>query len=225
MTGSAPPSAVTAACPTCGEETLHEVLHGKLGTRGEHVTIDATARCEECGTTHHVVLREAKDVPLAVVLSHGAQSRRTTVRVPGDEDLSVGEAFIVDGVNCVLTGIETKDLKRVDDAAVADVSTLWMTEFEEKPVGFAINLGHKTITKTIPSPVETEFTVGEEHLFGRLRVTVHAIKTKERLLKRGSATAGEIVRVFAKPTPLGEHKHRPDKRQREQLRQKEERRR
>jgi uncharacterized Zn finger protein len=91
-------------------------------------------------------------------------------------------------------------------------------------VGFAINLDHKTITKSIPAEPEREFTVGEEHLFGRLRVTVHAIKTKERLLKRGTATAAEIVRVFAKPTPLGTSGGaRPDKRTREQLREKDER--
>ena len=224
MPAREPPASVTAPCPTCGEDTLHTVLRGTLGTRGEVVTLDATVKCDECGTTHHVVVREAKDVELPVVLSAGGQSRRTKVSVPGDEELSVGEALIVDGLNCKLTGIESKDMKRVDDAHVKDVLTLWMIQFEEIPVGFAINLGHKTITKVIPAPPSQEFTVGEEHLFGRLRVTVHAIKTEERLLKRGSAEAAEIKRVFAKPTNLGGFEPRPDKHAREQLRAREERR-
>jgi uncharacterized Zn finger protein len=219
-----PPSAITVACPDCGEETLHTVLKGTMGTRGEHVTLDATVQCTECSRVHHAVVRQAKDVEVPVVVSHGNQSRRTRIALPGDEDVSVGEAFIVDGVNCKVTGIEAKDTRWVDDAHVKDVLTLWVKEFEELPVGFAINLGHKTITKTLPSPPEREFTVGEEFVFGRLRVTVHAIKTEDRLLKRGTAEAGEIVRVFASPTPLGTSNPRPDKKSREQMRLKEERR-
>jgi uncharacterized Zn finger protein len=219
-----PPSAITVACPDCAEETLHTVLKGTMGTRGEHVTLDATVQCTQCNRVHHSVTRQAKDVEVPVVVSHGNQSRRTRIPLPGDEDVSVGEAFIVDGVNCKVTGIESKDTRWVDDAHVKDVLTLWVKEFEEIPVGFAINLDHKTITKTLPSPPEREFTVGEEFVFGRLRVTVHAIKTEERLLKRGTAEAGEIVRVFASPTPLGVANPRPDKKSREQMRLKEERR-
>lgn len=217
------PGAVTVACPECGEETLHAVLRGKMGTRGEEATLDATVECTQCGRVHHALVKQAKEVEVPVVVSHGGQSRRTRVSLPGDEELSLGEALIVEGRNCKLTGIESKEGRRVDDAAVKDVMTLWVKEFEEIAVGFAINLGHKTITKILPSPPEREFTVGEEHVFGRLRVTVHAIKTEERLIKRGSAEAGEIVRVFAQPTPLGTKAHRPDKKSREQLREREER--
>ena len=217
------PSAVTVACPECGEETLHTVLRGTMGTRGEHVTLDATVQCTLCGRVHHAVVKQAKDVEVPVVVSHGQNSRRTRMPLPGDEDISVGEALIVEGLNCKVTGIEDKDGRRVDDAAVKDVMTLWVKEFEEIPVGFAINLDHKTITKTLPCKPEQEFSVGEEHVFGRLRVTIHAIKTEERLLKRGSAEAGEIVRIFAAPTPLGPKPHRPDKKSREQLREREDR--
>lgn len=219
-----PPAAVTAHCPGCGEETIQSVLHGRVGEKGLEQTLEATVRCEECGHTHHLLQRTAKDITLPVVVSHGAKSRRTTLALPGDEDISVEEGVIVDGLNCRVTGIESKDGKRVDAAAVKDVLTLWVMEFEELAVGFAINLDKKTIAKILPSPPDREFTIGEEHLFGRLRVTIHAIKTKERLIKRGSAEAGDIVRVFARPTPLGGFSERPDKRTREQLRQKEERR-
>ena len=218
------PSAVTVQCPDCAEDTLHAVLRGTMGTRGENVTLDATVQCTECSRVHHVVVRQAKDVDVPVVVSHGNQSRRTKLAVPGDEEVSVGEAFIVEGINCKVTGIEAKDMRWVDAAEVKDIQTLWVKEFEEIPVGFAINLDHKTITKTLPSTPETEFTVGQEFVFGRLRVTVHAIKTEERLLKRGTAEAGEIVRVFASPTPLGVANPRPDKKSREQMRLKEERR-
>lgn len=218
-----PPGAVTAVCPDCEIDTLHSVLHGKVGTRGETTTLDATVQCTDCQRTHHVILREAKDIEVAAVVSTTAGASRTTkVALPGDGEVRVGEIYIVDGINSLLTGIESKELRRVEDAELKEVKTLWFKEFEEVPVGFAINLDHKTITKTIPAKPEDEFSIGEEHLFGRLRVTIHAIKTKEKLVKRGSAVAGEIVRVFARPTPLGTSgEPRPDKRTRENLRAKE----
>lgn len=218
------PSAVTAACPDCREGTIHSVLQGRASTRGGAFTLDATLKCEECGRVHHAVVKEPAPVGVPVVVSMGGQSRRSRVQLSPDEDIEVGDTFVVDDKTCRLTGIESKDGRRVDAASVADAQTLWMVEFEQLAVRFAINLDHKTITKVVPAEPATEFTVGDEHLFGRLRVTVHAIKTKERLVKRGSAEAQEIVRVFAKPTQLGDFTPRPDKRTREQMRSREERR-
>lgn len=218
-----PPSAVTAMCPDCGEEALHTVLHGRSGTRGATFTFEGTVECVECGRVHQVLLKEPAPVDVPVVVSHGSTSERTKLALPPDEEVSVGEAFIVDGKNCRLTGIHAKDQRWVEDALVSDVGTLWVKQFDEITVGFAINMGHKTITKRMSATPDQEFTIGEEHLFGRLRVTVHAIKTHERMLKRGSAEADEIVRVFAKPTPLGNRTHRPDKDTRARLRAKEER--
>lgn len=221
MAREEPPSAVTTACPQCGEETLHTVLHGRASRPGGGFTFEGTVECVECSTVHHAVVREPAPTEVHVVVSHGGQSRSTRIAVDSEDEVSVDEAFIVDGTSCKLTGIQTKDERWVESAPVAQVKTLWMKQFEELAVGFAINLGHKTITKTLAAKPEHEFTIGEEHLFGRLRVTVHAIKTKERMLKRGSAAAEDIVRIFAKPTPLGGEKPRPDKRAREEMRQRE----
>lgn len=216
------PSAVTAMCPDCEEETLHSVLKGTAGGKGGAMTLDATVQCEQCSRVHHVVLREPAPLEVPVVISSGDKSTRTKLTLPSEDDVAIGEAFIVDGINCKLTGIEAKDMRWVEAAALKDVKTLWVKAFDEVMVKFAINMDHKTITKAMPCEPEQEFTVGEELLFGRLRVTIHAIKTEERLLKRGTAEAAEIVRVFGRPTPLGTSVHRPDKKAREQLRNKEE---
>jgi uncharacterized Zn finger protein len=223
MPGPEPPSAITTACPGCGQETIHAVLRATLGTKGQFLTLDGTLECSECGRVHHALVREPKPIEVAVVVSRGDASHRAKVELPADEEIALGEALVVEGRTCKLTGIEAKDLRRVDAALASDVQTLWAKEFEELPVGFAINLGKKTITKVVAAPPERDFSVGEEFVFGRLRVTVHAIKTEERLLKRGSAAASEIKRVFAQPTPLGGEKHRPPKAQREQSRRDKER--
>ena len=223
MSADEAPSAITVTCPDCGEETFHTVLRGRSSRGGTHTTIDATAQCTECERVHHVVVKEPAPIDVPVVISRGNESRRTKTSLYADEELQIGDMIIVDAMTCKLTGMEDKTARRVDAALVSDVKTLWTKEFEELAVKFAINLHQKTITKVIPARPEETFTIGEEHLFGRLRVTIHAIKTEERMMKRGSAEAGEIVRVFAAPTPLARKEHRPDKRSRAALRDVEER--
>ena len=215
------PSAVTVMCPDCGEATFHTVLRGRQSRGGAWTTLDATVQCTECERVHHVVVKEPAPIDVIAVISRGQESRRTKVSLGADDELEIGEALIIDGMNCKLTGIESKDGKRVDAAAVKDVATLWTKEFEELAIKFAINMGHKTISKVVAARPEEQFTIGEEHLFGRLRVTIHAIKTEERMMKRGTADAGEIIRIFASPTTLARKEHRPDKRTREALREKE----
>ena len=179
---------------------MHRVLHGRVGTRGG-LTLDATVQCEECSRTHHVVLREAPDVDLAVVVSHGGQSRRTRVVLSGDDLILVGDELLVDGGPVLVTGLELKTGQRREKAVAGEIATLWVKDFESTRVRVGINLRQKTIVKEIQADPDRVFTIGQELVFGRLRVTVHGIKVKERMLKRsGAATARDIVKVFAKPT-------------------------
>lgn len=194
-----------------------------MKTRGMTITIDATVKCTTCDHTHHALVKEARDVEVPVVISQGGKSTRSRVSIPATEPIKTGDTLIVDEIDCRVSGIESKDGKRVEAALGNEVLTLWTKRFDMIDVGFAINLDKKTITKSMNVEPTRTFSVGEEFVFGRLRVTVHAIKTLEKLQNRGSVDAGDIVRVFAKPTPLARQAHRPDKRTREQLRDKEER--
>ncbi|HWG91150.1 MAG TPA: HVO_0476 family zinc finger protein [Candidatus Thermoplasmatota archaeon] len=195
------PSAVYVVCPECGEETLHSVLKGSVGTK-KGFTLDATVRCETCTRVHHVVVREARDVEVPVIVSQGGQSRKVRITIPGDEEVVVGQEILVDGANTLVTGLETKDGKRAEKAMPDKLLTIWVKDYEVVKVKFAINLGKKTISKSMDMTPADTVHVGQEFTFGRLRMTVHAIKVKEKLLNRGTAEAGEIQRVFGKPTRL-----------------------
>lgn len=195
------PSAVYVDCPDCGEETLHSVLKGSVGTR-KGMTLNATVQCENCSRVHHVLVKEAKPMTIPVVISAGNNSRKATAELLADEILQVEDELIVAGVNTIITGIETKDGRRVPKATTDKVLTLWVKEFEQIPVKFTINLGKKTISKRIDMGPDDVVRVGQEFVFGRLRVTVHGIKVEGRMLHRGDAAAREISRVFAKPTRL-----------------------
>lgn len=193
------PAAIPLECPACGEETDHTVLTGTVGLRGEY-TLDAVVRCETCQTVRHVVHREAGEHDVPVILSSGAQSRRTKVLVGDDEDLAVGDEIVVDGVRSRVTAVEARDGRRPPALSAKEIATVWAKEFDKIVVGFAINLGKKTVSKEITMEPEDRVEVGEERVFGKLRVTVHGIKTDARMLRRGGAEAADIRRVFAKPT-------------------------
>lgn len=212
------PAAIYVECPDCGEETLHTVLKGKVGKTGDY-TLDAKVTCTECGRTHHVVIREAKDVELPIVVSAGNASQRHKIPLPADEEIVVGDLLIVDGRNVMITGIELAGSRRPLRAIAKQAITLWAKDYESVVVKFAINLGHKTISKAVPAKPEDLFHVGDEHTFGRLRVTVHSIKLHEKLIRRGSAEASQIARVFAKPTRPDKKPHRPQKDVRDRARE------
>lgn len=212
------PAAIYVECPDCGEETLHTVLKGKVGKVGDY-TLDATVSCTECGRTHHVTIREAKDLDLPIVVSAGNASTRTRLSLPAEEEVAVGDLLILDGRNVMITGIEIDGNRRPERALAKAIRTLWAKDYESVAVKFTINLGQKTIAKQVPAKPEDQFHVGDEHTFGRLRVTIHSIKLADKLLRRGSAEASEIARVFAKPTRPDTKVYRPPKEIRDKTRE------
>lgn len=196
------PSALYVLCPTEGEETLHQVLRGQMGTRGG-LTLNAVVRCRTCGTTHQVTLREAGDREVAFVVSREGASHRTRVPLPEDDVLKVGDELLVEGREVIVTALELPDGRRRPQAAVAEVATVWAKDHEAVILRTSVHLGKKTVAKERRVAPEQIVTVGDRVVFGRLRCRVVAIKTHDRRLKhRGdTAIADDIVRVYAEPEP------------------------
>ncbi len=199
---SGTPEAVVAPCPDCGTDTTHAVLHGTLGSKAGF-TLDATVQCEECDRVHHVLLKEPAPIEVPVIVSAGPQSVKTRALFIPTDRVAIGDEFPLNERRVQVTGVELPSGKRVNEADVASVRTIWVRDFESVALLFAINMKRKTIAKALAVDPEEEYTVGSEVLFGRLRVTIHAIKTHDTLLRRGPAIARDIVRVFARPTRLG----------------------
>lgn len=193
------PSRVYVQCPTEGEETLHDVLKGEVGERGDW-TLDAVVECRDCGATHHVTVREAGDEPVRVVVSEGAESRTTEIELPRDATISTGEKLVVDGSPVLVTDVERDDGERVDEAAVGLVETLWAKDHATVTLKFSV---HEEGLETRALEMETHprdaIAVGDEVDLAGRTVRVHAVKTGEDLLEeRGQrAPAEEIVRVYA----------------------------
>lgn len=195
------PSRVYVQCPTEGEETLHDVLKGEVGERGDW-TLDAVVECRDCGATHQVTVREAGDEPVRVVVSEGAESRTTEIELPRDATVSTGEKLVVDGSPVLVTDVERDDGERVDEAAIGLVETLWAKDHATVTLKFSVHEeGLETRALEMETHPKDAIAVGDEVDLAGRTVRVHAVKTGEDLLEeRGQrAPAEEIVRVYAQP--------------------------
>ena len=112
---------VALVCPACSpdEQTVQEVLNPR-GT--------ATVRCTECSHVHKTELPETETVTRNVVVSQDGESVTATVEVPAGETLAVGEEFLVETDEAILTvritSLETGE-GRTEATEGASVETIW----------------------------------------------------------------------------------------------------
>lgn len=189
------PNAIYVECPDCGEETLHEVLKGRMGKDGD--TFEGTLRCQECQRVHVAVVREAKTVKVPVIVSDQGESRKAELELPEDEELRIEDEFYLEDMPIIIASLE-KNGARVKKALVKDVTTIWAKRFDKVHVKISINDVHKTIPTEITALPEEEFFIGDLMTVGRLNVVITQIKSNDSMVRRGSVLARDIVRIYAK---------------------------
>lgn len=189
------PSSVMVECPVCREETLHEVLSGRMSGKAQAV-MDSTVRCRQCGQVHHVVLKCERPVPVPVVISWLDKSARSSVSLGADEVLNVDDEVMCGEEPVLVTSIESKGA-RVKRAKVKDIETVWGKRFDKVRVPFSISHLGKSFSEHVFAVPDEEFYIGDMLKIGRHDVVIHSIRVKERSLRTGGAAAREIVRVYA----------------------------
>jgi uncharacterized Zn finger protein len=206
---SEPAQQVAVPCPACSPDlkTVHEVL-SPGGT--------ATVRCTECGHTHKTTIQEESEVERDVVVSQGAESFRTRVEAPPSEYVEVGEEFIVDTEEALLTvritSLQVGSEKRVERARVEDVETFWTRAVDNVEVPVTLNPkegeGRHDDTRSVklPVPGDEEFVVGETVSYGDEEFTVKSIRLREDAIgydheqldhPGDAAAAKDVTRVYA----------------------------
>jgi len=195
VSGTNVPNAIYVECPDCGEETLHEVLKGRLGKDGS--TLEATLRCQECGRVHPAVVREGRTIRVPVIVSDRKESRRAEVELPEDEELQVEDELQLDDLPIIISSLE-REGARVSRALAKDVTAIWAKRFDKVHVKVSINDVHKTIPAEVDALPEEEFFIGDLMTIGRYDVVITQIKTRDAMARRGAVMARDIVRIYAK---------------------------
>lgn len=167
------------ACPACSpdESTVHEVL--KSG--GE-----ATVRCTDCDHVHKARLERPREIDVDIVVSQDDESFSTTLTAEADETVAAGEEFIVDSPEAILqvrvTSVELPENRRVDEAPMGDVETVWARAVDNVRVNVTVhpNDGRRDDSRslTVRVPGDYEFTVGEEESFGDETFEIEGIQVR-----------------------------------------------
>jgi uncharacterized Zn finger protein len=189
------PSAVYTQCPLCKAETLHRVIKGKVGEK--KTVLEALVKCSQCDHVHQDVIRAQRQVQIPVILSEQQTSQKTVMEVPENEIIKVDSEFQLDRNNIKITSIEVGN-KRVPEAEANEISTLWAMKFDKIKLKISINKGSKTLNRTIWAVPDEEFFIGDVMKIKGLSLAIHAIKTRDKKVKKGSVVARDIVRLYAK---------------------------
>lgn len=189
------PSGITLECPKCGE-TVHRILKGKpIGRKGE--TIECTVKCSKCSGVRKATVKREKPTLVKVIVSEEEESARKGIELLPSEEVVVGDRLIVQGLQVEVSSIESEG-KRVAVALAGEIDTLWTKRVDKVKVRFSISKGPRTLSKEIYAMPDEEFFVGDMVEIGRMKVIIHKIKCKERMVGEGGAQASKIVRIYAK---------------------------
>ncbi|QGN06122.1 hypothetical protein Hrd1104_01625 [Halorhabdus sp. CBA1104] len=193
-------------CPACSPdlETVHDVLnHGG----------QATVRCTECDHVHKTSLPEARTVERDVVVSQDGESFTATAEPPADETLAVGEEFVLETADAIMTvritSLELDEEGRVEEAPVEDVQTIWTRAVGNVSVNATVHpksgARDETRSETLHVPGDYEFVVGETDELGEFTYTIEGIHLRDDARgyeyekldhDRDSAPAKDVNRLY-----------------------------
>jgi uncharacterized Zn finger protein len=198
---------VPLACPACSPdaETVHEVLKP-----GGH----ATVRCIECSHVHKEQLPEEQSVERDIVVSQDGESFPASVEVPAAETLAVGEEFLLETDEAIMTVRITSlelDEGRAEEASAEDVRTIWGRAVGNVSVNVTAHPKSgehdETRSLTLHVPGDYEFVVDETDELGGEEFTVEGIFLRDdardyefdKLDHAGdSAVAKDIKRLYVR---------------------------
>lgn len=198
---------VALACPACSpdRETVHEVL--KPGGQ-------ATIRCTECGHVHKEKLPEERTITKDVIVSQDGESFSASVDAPATEDVAVGEEFLLETEEAIMTVRITSlelDGGRTDEAPVENVETIWTRAVGNVSVNVTSHpkSGEHDETRgfSLQVPGDYEFTVDDTEEVGDEEFTVEGILLRddatgyehEKLDFAGdTAVAKDVKRLYAR---------------------------
>jgi uncharacterized Zn finger protein len=167
---------VAATCPSCSPEV--ETVHEVLSPGGQ-----ATVRCTECGHVHKTTVEEPATREVDVVVSQEGESFSATADVPAEETLAVGEEFVLDAPEALLTvritSLQLPEDRRVNEAHADDVVTIWTRAVDNVAVDVTVHPtdGNRDRSRNLEVlvPGDHEFVVGEAASFGEETFEIEGI--------------------------------------------------
>ena len=189
------PEDIIYDCPKCDDYTVHEVLRGRIGKS----TLEGTFRCTECGNTFSATLKIPRQLKVAVIISDGPVSEKSETVLEEGEYIAVGdEFFLEDGRRLRVCSIDLGEGQRKKKAKTEEVRTIWAQQFDVLSLKVTINNNRKSYSRRIDAEPDDEFLIGSVLKLEDMDCFIHAIKTRDKLVSKGTAEARDIVRIYGK---------------------------
>lgn len=189
------PDEIIYECAKCDEYMPHKVLKGRMG----RTSLEGTFRCTGCGNVFSSTLRIPRQIKVSVIVSDGPESEKTSTELEEDEIVSIGdEFFLEDGRRLRVCSLDLGDGQRRKKSKTQDIKTIWAQQFDNLNLKVTINDNRKSYSRRIEAEPDDEFILGQVLAVSDMECYVHAIKTRDKLVSKGTVEAREVVRIYGK---------------------------
>lgn len=188
-------------CDSCGNPTRHRILRVARERRTpEGDVIEGTARCSQCRWTHPFRLQVPTVLEVPAVVSSGARSTPTTLRLSGAQRLVAGSRVPDQAAPLKIVRMDLRNGARATDALARDVATVWLTPDGPRAIPVSLVLGAKTAVTRAEIPPDQFVEVGETvHVAGgTLRVV--GLRARNRTWTRigDRFPARDVARIYTR---------------------------
>lgn len=194
-------------CPICGSDS-NDILKSKLEKSKSTTSNKLLLKCRECGTVYKDTITEEKPIDYRIVISEQETSKKKFIKLYPEDLIEVGEVLDADGTMVEVTSLETKRGSRVGKSILDDIETIWASSIDMPArVGISIDFKGRILSKKVDMPRDFEFTVGDIVRMGRHIFQINSMKTTDKKIRKGSAIASDIKRVYGKPLNVDHHNY------------------
>ncbi len=187
-------------CENCGRTTPHRILRLDRRTDPTAGEVRGVARCQECRYTHAFESGPPDEVERAVIVSHGASSERTTLRLRRAAHLQVGATLPGPDPPLRVRRLERPDGTDVPEAEAAEIRTIWAVRDEGAVVRISIVEGARTVPTSVRLPHGTALEVGAEIVVDDGSGEIVALRARSRTWRRPGDRfrADEVDRAYVR---------------------------
>ncbi len=186
-------------CPICGSDS-YEVLKSKKETSKSKLIEKLLLKCKECQTVFRNELSHNKPVKFRIIVSEHEKSYKDLVEVYPDELLKVGDVLPLGEIRVEITSLETKKGSRVSKSIVSDLDTIWGSSLDTMArVGISIDFHGRISSYKVEVERDFIFTIGDLVKIEKTIFKIKSFKTMDRKMRKGSANAGVIKRIYGRP--------------------------
>jgi len=172
-------------------ECMHEE-YTVLKERGRQVT----AKCLECGEIFTFIREKSIRVP--IVINRRERSEKSSVIIPRDAMVRVGDIFDVDEEQIEVHSIEVGN-KRVDAQMAEEINTLWgVSLIHPKVIGVSVHMPRGTISYKVKVDRDAVFRIGDVLQIGKIVFEISAMMTQTG--KRKIAYGDDLKRLYGSPS-------------------------